>query len=189
MFITIVLATVGMFWSDVMAYLKHIIEELRMNKKIVIRNRSNIGEYIEQVNEDFLLISITNPWSRHVRIPANKHCKGILRLRFHDTAQKHRGKVHFRRRHAQRIKRFVLRHDSGLIICQCLAGISRSAGVGAALAKYYKLDAEEYFTKGCYVPNLLVFRTLLEAFGIEIGDDEIARYRRHFIDRFREMAG
>jgi hypothetical protein len=80
-----------------------------------------------------------------------------------------------------------LRHDTGLVICQCRAGISRSAGVGAALAKYYNLDVEEYFTTSGYVPNLLVFRTLLEAFGIEIGDDEMTRYRRQFINRFREM--
>jgi len=158
-------------------------------KKIVIKSAENIESYVSSLDEDFLLISITNPWSRYIHIPASKHCKGILRLRFHDTAQKHRGKVHFRPRHAQRIKRFVLKNDTDLIICQCQAGISRSAGVGAALAKYYNLDAEEYFKTGGYVPNLLVFRTLLEVFGIEIGDDEIARYRRHFIDRFRETAG
>ena len=162
---------------------------MKVKKRIVIKNVENIQSYVEQLDEDFILISITNPWSRHIRIPTNKHCKGILRLRFHDTAQKHRGKVHFRHRHAQRIKRFVLRHDTDLIICQCRAGISRSAGVGAALAKYYNLDVEEYFTTGGYVPNLLVFRTLLEAFGIGIGDDEIAQYRRQFINRFREKAG
>ena len=162
---------------------------MKVKKRIVIRNVENIQSYIEQLDEDFILISITNPWTRHVRIPTNKHCNWILRLRFHDTAQKQRGKVHFRHRHAQRIKRFVLRHDTGFIICQCRAGISRSAGVGAALAKYYNLDVEEYFTTGGYVPNLLVFRTLLEAFGIEIGDDEITRYQRQFINRFREKAG
>ena len=162
---------------------------MKVKKRIVIRNVENIQSYIEQLDEDFILISITNPWTRHVRIPTNKHCNGILRLRFHDTAQKQRGKVHFRHRHAQRIKRFVLRHDTGFIICQCRAGISKSAGVGAALAKYYNLDVEEYFTTGGYVPNLLVFRTLLEAFGIEIGDDEITRYQRQFINRLRKTAG
>ena len=132
-------------------------------KRIVIRNVDNIQNYVKELDEDFILISITEPSSKHVRLPTNKHCDGILRLRFHDIPQKQRGRVHFQHRHAQRIKRFVLRHDTDLIICQCRAGVSRSAGVGAALAKYYNLDVEEYFTTGGYVPNLLVFRTLLKA--------------------------
>jgi predicted protein tyrosine phosphatase len=162
---------------------------MKFEKRIVIKNAENIQGYVEQLHDDFILISITNPWSMHVRIPANQHCKGILRLRFHDTVQKHLGKIHFRQRHARRVKRFVSRHDTDLIVCQCRAGISRSAGIGAALAKYYHLDVERFFTTGGYVPNLLVFRTVLEAFGIGIGDDEINRYRRQFINRFREKAG
>jgi len=161
---------------------------VKVKKRIVIKNIENIQSYVEQLDEDFILISITEPRSKHVRIPTNKHRNGILRLRFYDIAQKQRSKVHFQHRHAQRIKRFVLRYDTNLIICQCRAGVSRSAGVGAALAKYYNLDVEEYFTTGGYRPNLLVFRTLLKAFGIEIEDDEIARYQRQIINRFREKA-
>lgn len=47
-----------------------------------------------------------------------------------------------------------------LIICQCEAGISRSAGVAGALSKVLNKDDSKIFEDYC--PNMLVYRTVLE---------------------------
>ena len=49
-----------------------------------------------------------------------------------------------------------------LIIVNCEAGVSRSAGIAAALAKYLGQSDERFFNpRGPYCPNRYVYRTLL----------------------------
>jgi predicted protein tyrosine phosphatase len=49
-----------------------------------------------------------------------------------------------------------------VVIVHCGAGVSRSAGLAAALAKWYNGSDLEFF-KPPYAPNMLVYRTMLEA--------------------------
>ena len=51
--------------------------------------------------------------------------------------------------------------DIETIIVNCEAGISRSAGVAAALANIINEDDSRYFKE--YLPNMLVYRKILEA--------------------------
>ncbi len=60
------------------------------------------------------------------------------------------------------------------IIVHCDAGQSRSAGVAAAIAKFFNGDDEQFFSGGGmygsprYTPNRLAYRKVLQAFhGIE----------------------
>lgn len=66
--------------------------------------------------------------------------------------------------HAKRIWDIVEHYTklTGLCICQCEAGISRSAGVSAALASVYQgYEAEQsIFKDRRYLPNRLVYRTV-----------------------------
>jgi protein-tyrosine phosphatase len=57
----------------------------------------------------------------------------------------------------------VLEHRAEIerIIVHCDAGVSRSAAVGAALARAFSGDDAEFFA-GRYRPNVRVYRTLLE---------------------------
>lgn len=54
------------------------------------------------------------------------------------------------------------------IYVHCDAGVSRSAGVAAAIGKALTGDDEYFYTCGLYVPNLLCYRKVLNAFGLII---------------------
>lgn len=86
----------------------------------------------------------------------NKICE------LYKTSQKAKEMIFFSEKHAKRIIKFVKRYldKIELIVCQCDAGISRSAGVTAALSKCIN-DDDEYFFKH-YLPNSLVHSTILK---------------------------
>jgi predicted protein tyrosine phosphatase len=52
------------------------------------------------------------------------------------------------------------------IICQCEAGISRSAGLAAAISFMYNGTDTWVFENPKYFPNKHVYRTMLRAYGI-----------------------
>ena len=54
------------------------------------------------------------------------------------------------------------------IYVHCDAGVSRSAGVAAAISKVLTGDDEYFYTCGLYVPNPLCYRKVLNAFGLII---------------------
>lgn len=69
---------------------------------------------------------------------------------------------------AEFIVEFVLKHkdDVDLIICQCDAGISRSAAVAAAISVILKGEGsgQWVFDSNHYVPNRLVYSEVLNAY-------------------------
>ncbi len=86
----------------------------------------------------------------------NTHTQGVLFTPFEDDESS------FTQEHADQIIDFVTAQRSNgvsLFLVNCLAGVSRSAAVCAALSKFYKDDDAKYFrTKR---PNMHVYRTLL----------------------------
>lgn len=50
-----------------------------------------------------------------------------------------------------------------VLICQCDYGISRSAGVAAAVKQFLTGDGNKIFEDKCYEPNKLVYRKVFEA--------------------------
>ncbi len=110
------------------------------------------------------VISIREPGSDEPRIPENEHCRGILRLCFHDVDRDAEGKRLFTAGEAHQILAFVerVRPEIETLVIHCEAGISRSAGVAAALAKVYEGNDGFFFEH--YIPNRLVYSTLLRAF-------------------------
>jgi predicted protein tyrosine phosphatase len=145
-------------------------------KKIHIKSESEIRGFIQSVDDEFILISITSPEEKWISIPENRYCRGVLQLKFHDVEHPSYGFVSFSDRQAVKIRDFAEEHDDvAVIICQCEAGISRSAGVASALIKRYGMDESEIFTNGRYIPNLLVYKKLLKAYSIPVDDAELKR--------------
>ena len=66
---------------------------------------------------------------------------------------------------AEKIAAFVMinKHNGRRFIVQCDAGISRSAGVAAALMKYFNGDDSPIFDNPQYCPNMRCYRMVLEA--------------------------
>lgn len=123
---------------------------------------------IKNYNTDktHIIISIRSPDALPIIIPYRKKCLNIARLSFHDLDGTHvptpAMRVNlFTPEDAKKILNFVTRYilNVELIICQCEAGISRSAGVAGALSKIIDGDDTEIFKH--YLPNMLVYRTIL----------------------------
>ena len=64
---------------------------------------------------------------------------------------------------AEQIAALLCRHPRLPVIVHCDAGISRSAGIGAAILKYYNRDDSPVFDNPIFHPNMLCYRKTLEA--------------------------
>lgn len=64
---------------------------------------------------------------------------------------------------ANRIAAFLQLHQNRDVIVHCDAGLSRSAGVAAAIMKHFNGDDSPVFDSGKYYPNMWCYRLTLEA--------------------------
>jgi len=131
--------------------------------KFLVLSRYNIekGLWLSGIEEPYIIISVTDPDRMDADIPNNPLCCGILRLKFWDLINIYNENYHrlFNLDDAVAIKIFVDKHDVGYIICQCEAGISRSAAIAAALCKRFNINND--FFSSPYNPNMLVYDTLV----------------------------
>jgi protein-tyrosine phosphatase len=112
------------------------------------------------------------------------HCASpSLFLAFHDLGDDAPADLHgglFTDDQAKQIVEFVKGNsDTATILVNCEAGVSRSAAVAAALAKFFNGDDTLMFKKSC--PNMFVFRKMLNALGI----DSTSKWREPTEDFFK----
>lgn len=126
--------------------------------------REEIKDFIPEV--PYIVISISDPDKPEQEITRSAKLRGVLSLKFHDIVQPRKFQlttdVAMTPEHARQALSFVRQHlrDVGLIICQCEAGVSRSAGLAAALSRILEGDDEYFFLN--YWPNRWVYDLLLE---------------------------
>jgi predicted protein tyrosine phosphatase len=127
-----------------------------------------------------IIISIGDPNDELAPICEQPACKGILRLQFHDWDDKNkiifdrlntpesRKYIFYSESQAKQVFDFVQTHikEVECILCQCDAGISRSAGMAAALSRILN-GTDEYFFKR-YIPNSRVYRITFNQWGKEL---------------------
>ena len=123
------------------------------------------------------------PWRENYPGPAkfanNKLREGVLYLEFYDIdvysitnagylleiqkMKKEHGSGLFTDDHAKQILDFVneLRGKIEALICHCEAGISRSAGMAAAIERILTGSDERVFNNIKYIPNMFVYRKIL----------------------------
>jgi len=140
--------------------------------KFRVLNAERAMSYEEDARHIF--ISIGSPDYHGVTLPANKNRVSQLYLYFHDLDTMPTGtgivlgcskpyKL-FTDEMAKKVWRFVNRHkDVEAILCNCQAGISRSAGMIAGIKKALGYDDADIFKK--YLPNRLVYRKVVENSG------------------------
>lgn len=131
---------------------------------IIVKSKKEMEEYaMQEHNKTSIVISIAskNNDKANIKSDYNNKIKDIQFVRFDDTDSL--GGIECI--DASKIKRFLLKHigdtDLDLIIVQCEAGQSRSAGVAAALMKYFWNDDTTIFNNHKYTPNMLCYRTML----------------------------
>ena len=116
-----------------------------------------------QSEQPHIVISISNPDSDPVVMKQCASRLDVLNLQFHDANDDSTEPdlVLFDRQHAQAIYDFVAKYpDNMTVVVHCEAGLSRSAGVAAALSKLYNGNDKEFFERRR--PNSRVYSKLLD---------------------------
>jgi len=165
---------------------KRRLKELGVGMKIIVANRKMVEAGLFVVGTDgeikdlppHMVISITDPDKPCADVNTEGGIKALMRLQFwdinnlaayeHDTRYDTFSKAMFDDVLAKRIVDFVRlhMHKVEIIICQCEAGRSRSAGVAAALAKCLTGDDTRFF-KEPYNPNSLVYSRIVALWHVE----------------------
>lgn len=142
---------------------------------ILVMNRDEIQK--AYFNLSHIVISMTDDVQFFPAIP-ERNCKGILRVAVWDTEDGvHYRSLHnfgapsipkdkiFSGDHAKSILEFVFSHVNKveLIVCQCDAGLSRSASTAAALSKILNGN-EGKFLNPPYFPNRLIYNTIINEY-------------------------
>jgi len=129
------------------------------NRSFLVLGRREIRDPF--ADQPHIVISISGPRDPLPEIYPSAHCRGILRLCFDDvkTAADPRFQA-FHPRDARAIVEFVQAHPDVLIVCQCEAGICRSAAVAAGLSRWLNGSGHEAWFVEHYIPNPLVLEGL-----------------------------
>ena len=91
---------------------------------------------------------------------------------------------------AQKIVKFVKwcqSHDIEKIIVHCNAGVSRSAGVCAALEKVILGDDMDIFSSGNYVPNMTCYRAILDAWEYPYTYEECVKKENYNLKKWLDI--
>lgn len=133
--------------------------------KFIITNRTRAKKLSYHYRHyKFGMISITDSASNNNLFCREAIYMRLLRLKFDDVDKEGDTFVLFTKEQAIQILNFVkqIKNKVDFIIVHCEAGISRSAGVVAALEKIYNNDNNYVFKYYC--PNSFVYRTILECY-------------------------
>lgn len=129
--------------------------------------------------DDCIIISITDAIAPPNHFAHNPHIKDVLHLKFDDCDF---GEVDcIQKSDGIKIIDFVNRHlnDVEKIVVHCEAGVSRSAGVCAALMLIINGTDTPIFDSYQYCPNMSCYRTVLEtyygSYDQEAADEKISR--------------
>jgi len=145
--------------------------------KIVILSKLSAEEIVPNLTISHAVISITAPDNkRPAKFELNEYLKAVLYLKFYDidfsdgnmtpiraAIMDKYGHGKFTDAQAKEVVDFVLESKDLVhtIICHCDAGISRSAGMGAAISLILNGSDKEIFNNGQYRPNIDVYRKVL----------------------------
>ena len=122
-----------------------------------------------KTDEEHIVISVRSPQSTSVLLPLQKSRIDTLFLEFHDVDEScvninSEYFQFFNSNQAEEILNFIniYKDRVNLIAVNCEAGISRSAGISAALAIILNgIGSDAYYFKN-YIPNMYVYRKILE---------------------------
>lgn len=153
-------------------------------RNVSIMSRSEAIRYCHKHHDNkSVMISISDPYMMYTSAPFSNRDNGIvdiLRLCFADAdgvgshvwvpPEAEGGHNRLADENdlmtvddAQRIARFLTRVPTADVIVHCDAGLSRSAGVAAAVLKHFSGDDSAVFDSGRYYPNMWCYRLTLDA--------------------------
>ncbi len=140
-------------------------------RKYKIMSRANCERYCTQKHtKSSMIISIKSSWDRelpHLSRTKENGVKYILSLSFDDLTQEDNPKFCMQESDGKKVAEFVNEYydDVDLIIVHCDGGISRSAGVGAAIMRVKEGDDFPLFDSQTKHPNMTCYLRTLKGFG------------------------
>lgn len=148
--------------------------------KVEVMNRSTAEARSEiERHEDKIVISIYTPTDTPAAIDRNNPTIiDVLQLAFVDSDDTDKDRFDwtwiFSYQQAYKIFKFIEKWKDKVdrIWIHCDGGVSRSAGVGAAILKAYTNDDSQIFGNPNYYPNMLVYRRTLKVL-----TDELSKIR------------
>ncbi len=164
--------------------------------EFIVLSRENASNFSYRVKKDCVFISITDPRLGDNPIFRNPHIKATLRLKFDDVDGNHDkllfDEIPMSKTQAKEIADFVIewKNKVELIVVHCEAGISRSAGVCAAIMKYITNDDMQIFGNCYYCPNMFCYRLVLNALMCPIDESELEAketYNTHLWRIYNEL--
>lgn len=143
--------------------------------KIVVTNRKNIIELSKIINSPCAIISISGSNEPMPDIIKNPFILYLLELHFDDVEEDWHNEKAMTFEDAENIVNFVKQlNDVDTLYVHCGAGISRSAGVAAAISKALTGD-DTYFFERPFCPNMNCYKLTLKAFGLDTTPMELLR--------------
>lgn len=136
--------------------------QINSGQTIAVASRQVIEN--KDIDKDFILISARD---KDFLCPTvtSLYLKDALYLCFDDIDGPYKNYVHMTDDHAKEIVDFVLKNKThSTIVCQCEAGVSRSAAMAASIVWYFTGDDSVVFTNKFLYPNRYVYRKLVEEF-------------------------
>ena len=136
---------------------------------IRILNRKEAKKFSYE-SHDFktAIISITDTDKADVIFDKNETngIRAVLRLKFDDVERDYKNEHCITKEDAENIVKFVNKNKNKVdkFIVHCEAGVSRSAGVGAAIMKALNGDDWDVFKNPLKCPNMKCYRMVLNAF-------------------------
>jgi predicted protein tyrosine phosphatase len=130
---------------------------------VLVMSRETAKRWSYHPNDEITgIISITDPDKEKVNFK-NGFFDSVLRVSFWDEESEDWGCIDYDSAHD--IAVFIDKNKSRLdtLIVQCEAGVSRSAGVAAAILKALTGDDMQIFGNPKYSPNMKCYRMVLNA--------------------------
>ena len=158
-------------------------------KNFAVLSRKAAKDISCEIKEPTIIISISDVDQEANNFHNNPYIKDILRLWFDDVEV---GKSNCMDRHdATRIIKFINKNINiaDNIIVHCGAGVSRSAGIAAALMLILNDDDSPIFNNGRYCPNMTCYRLVLNAYYGSYDEEVIQEKVARNIVEWRKLNG
>ena len=157
-------------------------------KNIVVMSRSEARRFSFNKNIPPCIIISINTDGVHNNFSRNQNIKAIKHFTFDDVED---GSGAITQGIANGIADFVRgwidRVDT--VVVHCDAGVSRSAGVGAAIMKWANNDDSPIFDDGRFCPNMRCFRYMLNALMCDVPEKEIYNSENKNIEAWKLLQG
>lgn len=155
--------------------------------KFSVMSRQNARKFsFGNIPEKTIIVSITDVQSDFNHFKRQANLIGVCDVKFDDVERGEENCI--TKQDAQKILAFVNRYKDVVehIIVHCEAGVSRSAGVCAALMHILTGNDMAIFDNPRFTPNMTCYRMVMNEYYEKLNEEEIAEKEAHNLDVWKK---